>query len=829
MKNKLIITASLVLVLTLATSGMLLSDDNGTDADDGFIEISSVQDMVDLMNNDLTSGDDWAADKKYRQTVELNMSGIAVNPIGNDTTSFKGEYDGNGFAIINLEMDAGGVVPTAYAGMFGYTDGAKIKNVILQNAKISSSSTTTSYAGGLIAHMIDGALELCEIHDSEVRSSVTTITNNVKSYSGGMVGYAEGADFNDLKSIHTDVYADCPINGVLPSTMESFSGGIIGYAKNSSVSSCNTQYDDTVKAVAKTAYSGGIVAYSEGMNIMDSVNDSNVVAESSTLLGISSKPTTRAYAGGIIAYSNGNLTITGCDNRGDVKSDAVESNSSYAGGIVSYVQGTADITNCNNTGDISGRGDISSSVTTNMHVAGILAFSSQKATLSNCHNTGDIDADVRSETNGYVVYTAGIVGRTNAGGVDIRNSSNSGTITQNSVYNGVTPRNINTYSAGIVAHTAAAATIMMCYNEGDITQTSNSSNVYSAGIIGRISTTSTISNCYNVGDISADTTDTSKASYASGLIGEYTSSNNRTVTVENCYTAGSLSASGSDTSIAGIIGNITGSAASTTIDIISSYYLLGTADSLVGKSIASAIINALKNSGPISSSDLRTESKLTDWDFDTIWGIDHSLQINKGLPYFGTTYYSIKVDSSSGGSTSPSGYIKVERGNSVSITFTANNGYVIDSVKINGRNDPYAAGSGSYTFNNVTSNQTIRVDFSKVSGAVFYLNVVSDGGGYAYGSGYYSAGSVVSVYATAKEGYTFKGWSDGSTNPYRNIVVNSDMTLVAFFDDSGSGGWGKSIGDGCCLLWILIIILLAAFIFFIIFWKRRKKDEEEEE
>ncbi|MCL2510706.1 MAG: T9SS type A sorting domain-containing protein [Bacteroidales bacterium] len=64
-----------------------------------------------------------------------------------------------------------------------------------------------------------------------------------------------------------------------------------------------------------------------------------------------------------------------------------------------------------------------------------------------------------------------------------------------------------------------------------------------------------------------------------------------------------------------------------------------------------------------------------------------------------------------GGSISPVGEKVVPYGGSQAYTITTQTGFLIDEVLINGVNNPAAVTSGKYTFSNVTSSQTIVVNF----------------------------------------------------------------------------------------------------------------------
>ncbi len=76
--------------------------------------------------------------------------------------------------------------------------------------------------------------------------------------------------------------------------------------------------------------------------------------------------------------------------------------------------------------------------------------------------------------------------------------------------------------------------------------------------------------------------------------------------------------------------------------------------------------------------------------------------------------YAIRASAGNGGSISPKGTVRVEKGDSKTYTITADKGYAIADVTVNGKS---VGAVDSYTFKNVTSDQTIRATFA-LEGAV---------------------------------------------------------------------------------------------------------------
>lgn len=70
-------------------------------------------------------------------------------------------------------------------------------------------------------------------------------------------------------------------------------------------------------------------------------------------------------------------------------------------------------------------------------------------------------------------------------------------------------------------------------------------------------------------------------------------------------------------------------------------------------------------------------------------------------------YYTIDATAGAGGSISPSGQIIVNLGGSQTYNITANSGYEIDKIMVDG----IAVGTATYTFSNITANHSINVTF----------------------------------------------------------------------------------------------------------------------
>jgi len=176
-----------------------------------------------------------------------------------------------------------------------------------------------------------------------------------------------------------------------------------------------------------------------------------------------------------------------------------------------------------------------------------------------------------------------------------------------------------------------------------------------------------------------------------------------------------------------------------------------------------------------------------------------------------------------GNSTVASGkQIDVQKGNDLTLTFTANNEYFISDVKINGVSNSAAITSGTYTFGNVNADANIEVIFVK-NIVEYYISVKHSAGGtikngnstvnsgtqinvqkdssltltFIQDSGYYI--SDVKVNSTSNDTAKTSGtYTFGSVNANANIEVTftKDSVTPPVGPDIADGTWGNSAWVG---------------------------------
>ena len=148
----------------------------------------------------------------------------------------------------------------------------------------------------------------------------------------------------------------------------------------------------------------------------------------------------------------------------------------------------------------------------------------------------------------------------------------------------------------------------------------------------------------------------------------------------------------------------------------------------------------------------------------------------------GTTSYTIKASAGDGGSISPSGNVRVDRGDDQTFRITPDDGYEIADVLVDGES---VGAVSSYTFENVRASHTIEVVFERTGSAVAdpddtgvsdWLNTEDHN---AYLSGY--PGSLF-------------GPDNNMTRAevaqmFYNLLLDKDVAVTVTFDDIPADAW----------------------------------------
>lgn len=238
----------LLTILFLFFVSVLAHAEDGRDDydldDDGLIEINDLDDLNEIRNNlDGTSlygnsagcpadgcvGFELTRDLDFDTNGDGQMDeqdaywnqGEGWVSIGDRTGRFSAEFHGNGYLILNLHIDRPN---TNYQGLFGYTDGAKIRHVGLRGRlmRISGLSFIGGFVGSARNTVVEGVFSTGSVHGNGGRTG--GLVGNMLDYSSVRSSFSSGPVFGveyvggligDLHSgeLHTS-YAIGSVEGV---------------------------------------------------------------------------------------------------------------------------------------------------------------------------------------------------------------------------------------------------------------------------------------------------------------------------------------------------------------------------------------------------------------------------------------------------------------------------------------------------------------------------------------------------------------------------------------------------------------------------------------
>ena len=249
----------------------------------------------------------------------------AWSPIGpSDTLPFSGVFDGGGFAIKGLYLQTKTI---KQVGLFGYLEGASVKNLSLSYIYFESTAKDAS-VGALCGSANNTSISAITIADASLSATRTA---------GGLLGQA-----SMTSGVLTDVSDVSVSNATIKATI--FGGGIVGSLQIHGAK-FNLSDANIAKSVTVSAQSVGGIFATAGTNPIVNLTNCTVSATLSA---------TSAMAGGMVAsitYTTGNLfSLENCTF------DGILSGKTNAGGIFGAVGGTSGLVKMK---DVTVRGSIS--------------------------------------------------------------------------------------------------------------------------------------------------------------------------------------------------------------------------------------------------------------------------------------------------------------------------------------------------------------------------------------------------------------------------------------------------------------------------------------
>ncbi len=285
-------------------------------------------------NLNLTSA--FTADSNGYYAGLWGASGFA--PVGNNSTSFTGSFDGQSHTITGLTINRS---TTNYVGLFGYTNSATISNIKLTGGSISGNDDV----GPLIGYMLGGSVS------SATASATVSGASTGEVNSGGLIGAVDAGAVSGSSAGSSVTGAGYNI------------GGLVGYLVNGGTITQSYATGNVTGTGSSDGYVGGLVggngyAASDGGTISRSYATGTVTGA-------------RGPVGGLVGHNEG--TITDSYATGRVIGLAGASNIggfvgvNFTHGVITNAYSTGYVTGSSLVGGFAGYNNNSASAITNAY------------------------------------------------------------------------------------------------------------------------------------------------------------------------------------------------------------------------------------------------------------------------------------------------------------------------------------------------------------------------------------------------------------------------------------------------------------------------------
>ncbi len=128
------------------------------------------------------------------------------------------------------------------------------------------------------------------------------------------------------------------------------------------------------------------------------------------------------------------------------------------------------------------------------------------------------------------------------------------------------------------------------------------------------------------------------------------------------------------------------------------------------------------------------------------------------------------------GTITPSGATQVEKGESLTVEYQANEGYTLKSITVDGEAVSITDNPTSYTFSDVQAAHSISVEFEPEVYTITY-NGLEDATVSGNPESYTVESDTITLNSPTKTGYAFEGWTtDGVTEPTKDLKIEQGST-----------------------------------------------------
>ncbi|MCD7847955.1 MAG: hypothetical protein LUG49_08035 [Oscillospiraceae bacterium] len=256
--------------------------------------ISSVSDwlsFIDAVNN---QGYTFEG-KTVQLAADLDFTDVTVAPVGTATNNFKGTFDGQNYTISNMSYTD--YTSISYAGVFGVTSGATIKNLTVSGCTFKAATTQSAgYAGAIVANSLSGTtIENC-----------TSTNNYVEAwFAGGITGHTVSTTIKDVTVSGTTFAANTKSGCVI-----GYDGGgttVNGAKVTSDLTAAGSLPGAVIGQANGTSTLSNLDVTASGLYVIGSMETNNEYTV--TITGDENSVTAAAIAGNVL--TNTTLVITG--------------------------------------------------------------------------------------------------------------------------------------------------------------------------------------------------------------------------------------------------------------------------------------------------------------------------------------------------------------------------------------------------------------------------------------------------------------------------------------------------------------------------------------
>lgn len=438
-----------------ATKIATIQENDGATSDfkkaDGYMWVRDLE-QLQAMNTNLDGNYALRNGIGAISTVDNSFTpiGDSANPFTGKLDGLAGNVDGIDFAIFDLHVTGSNTIVQDNLGLFGVTQNAEIRNVLLTGGEVSGSGNNIGALVGLAQNTtienvrnsinvtggnnVGGIVGKVEDKNGKSATTISDILNtgNVDGSSnvGGIVGSIAGTDNNNYAEIN-DAENIGRVQGVDKETIitpeNDYShniGGIAGSAQYADIS----KVENNLKV--EGGYNvGGIVGSGANVNITDAVNTQDVTATGSTnekyqystkviydeygneQTGLNGPVHTLevdvdvANIGGIAGKITGASNLTNVTNNGgnvSTTSNGTGSSKYYHAGNVGGIVGSAAGTDVNNSVTITNAENKENTVFGAHNVGGVAGYLENGTIKLSSNNGGEITATGARNGNNFV-------------------------------------------------------------------------------------------------------------------------------------------------------------------------------------------------------------------------------------------------------------------------------------------------------------------------------------------------------------------------------------------------------------------------------------------